>query len=450
MPKVKTVYFCQSCGHESQKWLGQCPSCGDWNSYLEEFKAPTTRQPVTPRQSASAPVALRDVSLDSETRISTGTPEFDRVLGGGIVPGSMVLVAGDPGIGKSTLLTELAKYQPDRTILYVTGEESVRQVKMRAERIHVAGDNLTLLSETSTEAIIRAADKLNPDIVILDSIQSVFIGQVQSAPGSVSQIRESTSALLQFAKDRNIATFLIGHVTKTGSIAGPRVLEHMVDTVLYLEGDRHAAYRILRAVKNRFGSTNEIGVFTLGQDGLRPVDNASELFLSERNESSSGSVVVCSMEGTRPLLVEIQALVADTAYGTPQRATTGFDGRRLQMLLAVLEKREGIRCGAFDIFVNVAGGVRLVEPAVDLGVISAIVSSLRDKPVGGRTVVSGEVGLGGELRAVSHVTRRVNEAENLGFERIIVPSRNVKEVDKSSKIELYGPDSLHQALDILF
>ncbi len=448
MSKVKTIYFCQSCGHESQKWLGQCPGCNDWNSFAEEIKEATRRTSSFTRP-RSEPVALADITLDKDERITTGTPEFDRVLGGGIVPGSMVLVAGDPGIGKSTLLTELAKYQPKASLLYVTGEESVRQVKMRAERLGVTSKKLKLLSETNVESIIHHADNLSPDIIVLDSIQSVFTSQIQSAPGSVSQIRESTSALLQFAKDRNIATLLIGHVTKSGAIAGPRVLEHMVDTVLYLEGDRHAAYRILRAVKNRFGSTNEIGVFSLGHKGMEPVDNASELFLAERNTRSSGSVVVCSMEGTRPLLVEIQALVTETAYGTPQRATTGFETRRLQMLLAVLEKREGIRCGMFDVFVNIAGGVRLIEPAVDLAVLAAIVSSQRDRPVEGRTVVVGEVGLGGELRAVSHLPRRINEAEKLGFNRIVVPKRNLKEVSGSSKIAVTGAETLQDALDYL-
>lgn len=448
MPKTRTTFFCQSCGHESQKWLGKCPSCNDWNSFAEEIKQ-KARKGAAYTRSGVEPIALSEITIEADDRITTGTLEFDRVLGGGIVPGSITLIAGDPGIGKSTLLTELGKYQKDASILYVTGEESVRQVKMRADRLGVDSVNLRLLAETNIESIIHHADKLSPDIIILDSVQSVFTSQIQSAPGSVSQIRETTSALLQFSKERNIASFLIGHVTKSGTIAGPRVLEHMVDTVLYLEGDRHAAYRILRAVKNRFGSTNEIGVFSLGHRGLEAVDNASELFLAERNTQSSGSVVVCSMEGTRPLLVEIQALVTETAYGTPQRATTGFENRRLQMLLAVLEKREGIRCGMFDVFVNIAGGVRLIEPAVDLAVLAAIVSSQRDRPVEGRTVVAGEVGLGGELRAISHLPRRINEAEKLGFKRIIVPARNLKEVTGDEKIAITGVETLQDALEIL-
>lgn len=452
MAKTKTRFTCQECGNSAAKWLGKCPACNAWNSYVEEIMDAPVKARVSTigkRNTPNRPQALRDITLTSESRVKTGVNEFDRVMGGGIMQGSFILIAGDPGIGKSTLMTELGKYLPNRKILYVTGEESPRQVKLRCQRLGVETDNLYLYSETNVERIIAGAQEIEPDIMIVDSIQTTFRPDVQSAPGSVSQVRESAAALLQFAKEFETPTFLVGHVTKDGAIAGPRVLEHMVDTVLYFEGDRHHAYRILRAVKNRFGSTNEIGVFEMRATGLLEVTNPSEIFLSERNYGASGSAVVCSLEGTRPVLVEIQALVTSTSYGTPQRNATGFDARRLQMLLAVLEKREGFRLSTQDVFVNVAGGVRLDEPAVDLGVSVAVASSFRDVPADTSTVLIGEVGLGGEIRTVSQVEPRLNEASKLGFERAIIPSNNRKGISIPKGLEVTGVESLHKALDLM-
>jgi DNA repair protein RadA/Sms len=392
------------------------------------------------------PTPLHEVTLGTETRIRTGVSELDRVLGGGIMHGSLILIAGDPGIGKSTLMTELGKYIPDRKFLYVTGEESTRQVKLRAGRLGVDSDNFFLLSETNVESIIDAAQEIEPDVMVVDSIQTVFRPDIESAPGSVSQVRESASALMQITKEMNFPTFLVGHVTKQGSIAGPRVLEHMVDTVLHFEGDRHHAYRILRSVKNRFGATNEIGVFEMRADGLAEVKNPSEIFLSEREYDISGSTVICAMEGTRPVLVEIQALVTPTSYGTPQRTATGYDGKRLQMLLAVLERREGLRLSTHDVFVNAAGGVRLDEPAVDLGVVVAVASSFRDREVDRSTIFVGEIGLGGELRTVGMLEPRLKEAEKLGFTRAVVPRNNARGLTGGA-IEVMPADRLHQVLD---
>ncbi|MDZ4699306.1 MAG: DNA repair protein RadA [Rhodothermales bacterium] len=453
MARSKTRFVCQQCGHTAPQWLGKCPSCEGWNTFVEEM----TQAPVKARVSSLGmkserpmkPLALKDIALTSESRIVTGVQEFDRVLGGGIMQGSFVLIAGDPGIGKSTLMTELARYVPDRRLLYVTGEESIRQVKLRAERLGVSSDNFFLFAETNVERIIAAVQEMQPDIMVVDSIQTIFRPDVQSAPGSVSQVRESAAALLQLAKENEIPTFIVGHVTKDGSIAGPRVLEHMVDTVLYFEGDRHHAFRILRAVKNRFGSTNEIGVFEMRAGGLLEVKNPSEIFLSERSFGASGSTVVCSLEGTRPILVEIQALVTSTSYNTPQRNATGFEARRLQMLLAVLEKREGLRLSTHDVFVNMAGGVRLEEPAVDLGVILAVASSFRDIPTDTGTVLIGEVGLGGEIRTVSQIEPRLNEAAKLGFTRAIIPENNKKGATIPKGLEVTGVERLSQVLDLV-
>ncbi len=453
MAKSRSKYVCQVCGHESPQWMGRCPNCEAWSSFVEE----NVRVPVKARVGALTresgatrkPVTLAQVQIGDEARLQTGIAEFDRVMGGGIMLGSLNLIAGDPGIGKSTLMTELAKYLPDRRILYVTGEESVRQVKLRAQRLGVDAEGMMLFSETNVEEIIAATQEINPDVMIVDSIQTIFRPDIQSAPGSVSQVRESTASLLQLTKGMDMSTFLIGHVTKEGSIAGPRVLEHMVDTVLYFEGDRHHTYRILRAVKNRFGSTNEIGVFEMSDAGLRQVLNPSEIFLSERSYGISGSTVVCSMEGTRPVLVEIQGLVTPTSYGTPQRTATGFDYRRLQMLLAVLEKREGLRLSTHDVFVNVAGGVRLDEPAVDLGVIVSVASSFRDIPTDTGTVLIGEVGLGGEIRTVSQVESRLKEAAKLGFRQAIIPKNNLKGMATASSLEVLGAEHLHEVLDLV-
>ncbi len=451
MAKSRSQFVCQVCGNVSAKWLGKCPSCGAWASYVEEaLKAPVkARVSAGHRTSTNRPVPLDAITLTPESRLLTGVAELDRVLGGGIMQGSFVLIAGDPGIGKSTLMTELGKYLPDKKILYVTGEESPRQVKLRAQRLGVDTEAMYLYSETNVEHILAAAQEIEPDVMIVDSIQTTFRPDIQSAPGSVSQVRETAAALLHYAKEHETPTFLVGHVTKEGSIAGPRVLEHMVDTVLYFEGDRHHAYRILRAVKNRFGSTNEIGVFEMRADGLRQVTNPSKIFLSERTFGTSGSTVVCSLEGTRPVLVEIQALVTSTSYSTPQRNATGFDYRRLQMLLAVLEKREGLRLSTHDVFVNVAGGVRLDEPAVDLGVILAVASSFRDIPADTGSVLIGEVGLGGEIRTVSQVEPRLNEASKLGFERAIIPANNEKGLTIPKGIEVSGVEKLTEVLDLM-
>ncbi len=452
MAKTKTQYVCQQCAHTSPRWIGQCPSCEAWNSFAEEVQTPVTRAtaaqaPARRASSGRAPQRLADIALTDESRIVTGVGEFDRVLGGGIMRGSLVLLAGDPGIGKSTLMTELGRYLPDRRILYVTGEESIRQVKLRAERLGVGADNFLLLAETDVEEIVAAAQQAQPDVMVVDSIQTVFRPDIESAPGSVSQVRESTATLLHLTKSMEFPTFLVGHVTKAGQVAGPRVLEHMVDTVLQFEGDRHHAFRILRATKNRFGSTNEIGVFEMQADGLVEISNPSELFLQERQYGASGSAVVCSLEGTRPILVEIQALVAPTSYPSPQRTATGFDGKRLQMLLAVLEKREGLRLATQDVFVNVAGGVRLDEPAVDLGVLAAIASSFRDVPSDTGTVMIGEVGLGGEIRAVSQLETRLNEIARLGFTRAVVPASGRKGLRAPGKLEVVAAKTLHEALE---
>lgn len=432
--------------------MGQCPQCETWNAMVEEVMPAkvVARVPAMSSNGAAPgrPTPLHEVALGAETRIATGVAELDRVLGGGIMHGSLILIAGDPGIGKSTLMTEMGKYVAGRKILYVTGEESVRQVKLRAGRLGVDTESFYLLSETNVERIVDAARDLEPDVMIVDSIQTVFRPDIESAPGSVSQVRESASALMQITKEMDFPTFLVGHVTKQGSIAGPRVLEHMVDTVLHFEGDRHHAYRILRSVKNRFGATNEIGVFEMRSDGLAEVTNPSEIFLSEREYDVSGSTVICAMEGTRPVLVEIQALVTPTSYGTPQRTATGYDAKRLQMLLAVLEKREGLRLSTHDVFVNAAGGVRLDEPAVDLGVVVAVASSFKDRDIDRGTLFVGEIGLGGELRSVGMLEPRLREAAKLGFRRAVVPKNNVKGLPECG-LEVEGARRLHEVLDFV-
>ncbi len=413
-----------------------------------------TAQPRSKRSAiikgASAPVPITEVSFSHELRTSTGIPELDRVLGGGIVRGSVVLVGGDPGIGKSTLMMQMAASLSNYVTLYITGEESVAQIKLRAERLDTKpSKNLLILSETNLEIIEALIEKTEPDVLIVDSIQTMFRPDLESAPGSVSQVREATAMFMHFAKTRGISVFLVGHITKEGVIAGPKVVEHMVDTVLQFEGDRHYSYRVLRSVKNRFGSTNEIGIFEMHDGGLREVANPSEVFLSERKSDTSGSTVVASMEGTRPLLVEVQALVAPTSYGVPQRTSTGFDSKRLQMLLAVLEKRAGLHIGQYDVFVNVVGGVRVDEPAVDLGMALSIVSSLRDSPVDSDAVAVGEVGLGGEIRAISQINKRVAEARELGFKRFALPKSNMKSIRGNGEIEFIEIDSIDQAIQSL-
>jgi DNA repair protein RadA/Sms len=435
--------------------MGKCPGCGAWNTLVEEAP-PSDVKARVPKGAdngtggaEASPERLTDIDMSEEARLQTGVAEFDRVMGGGIMRGSFSLIAGDPGIGKSTLMTELGRYLPDRTILYVTGEESKRQVKIRAERLGVDSENLLLLSETNVEQISSAVTKAEPDLLVVDSIQTIYRPDLTSAPGSVSQVRESTASLLKITKDLEFSTFLVGHVTKKGTIAGPRVLEHMVDTVLYFEGDQHHAYRILRSVKNRFGAANEIGVFEMRETGLREVPNPSEIFLSERSYGVSGSTVVCSLEGTRPILVEIQALVTPSSYGTPQRTTTGFGAQRLQMILAVLEKRAGLAFSDYDVFINVAGGVKLDEPAVDVGVAIAAASSFRDIPTDTHSVLIGEIGLGGEIRTVSQVEPRLKEAAKLGFDRAVIPSNNVERLTATPDLEVAGAASLQDVVDLV-
>jgi len=451
MSKIHSKYVCQSCAYESARWIGKCPNCEEWNSFVEEVVPRKVRgKLVSIKRTSSIPVPITEVSILPEPRISTGIPELDRVLGGGIVPGAVVLVGGDPGIGKSTLMMQMASALNSKIVLYITGEESVNQIRLRSERL--AGGpskNLLLFAETDLEVIDALLVKSNPDVLVVDSIQTMYRPDLESPPGTVSQVREATAMFMRHAKSRELPVFLVGHVTKEGVIAGPKVIEHMVDTVLQFEGDRHHAYRILRAIKNRFGSTNEIGVFEMHDTGLREVLNPSEVFLAERSYGSSGSAVVAGMEGTRPLLVEVQALVAPASYGVPQRTATGFDTRRLQMLLAVLEKRAGLRVGQYDVFVNVAGGVRLDEPAADLGMVIAIASSLKDVPVDSGAVVVGEVGLGGEIRTIHQTEKRISEAKKLGFKRVILPWRNNNLVKKDADIELVPVETVDQAIAAL-
>lgn len=429
-----TVYFCQDCGHESSKWMGQCPGCHAWNTFVEEVidKKSVGKGKISGDDTVRG-VPLSEIETAQEDRVSTDMRELDRVLGGGIVPGSLVLVGGDPGIGKSTLLLQVCRNLAEQKlrVLYISGEESLRQIKIRAQRIGTFQDTLTLLCETNLDIVQRVIDQEKPQVVVIDSIQTMYNEEISSAPGSVSQVRESTGVLMQIAKKSGISIFIVGHVTKEGTVAGPRVLEHMVDTVLYFEGDRHAAYRILRGVKNRFGSTNEIGVFEMRQDGLTEVENPSEYMLSGKPEGASGSVVACSIEGSRPILLEIQALVCHSNLGIPRRTAAGTDFNRVNLLLAVLEKRMGLQLGSCDAYVNIAGGIRMNEPAIDLGILLALISSYKDRAVDEKTICFGEVGLSGEVRAVSMVQQRVLEAKKLGFDTCILPEvcrENLKEI----------------------
>jgi len=454
MKKQKTVVFrCSSCSHEEPKWLGRCPGCGEWNT-LSETAVSAPSGASSGRGSASAPASslpLSSVDPHEGSRVSSGIGELDRVLGGGVVAGSFTLIGGDPGIGKSTLLLQAVdRLARVGTVLYVTAEESARQVKLRGERLGVAARDLFLLPETALETILDRVRELKPAFLVVDSIQTIFTAALDSAPGSVSQVRECAGRLMQVAKGDGIPTFIVGHVTKDGSIAGPRMLEHMVDTVLYFEGDPGHPYRILRAVKNRFGSTNEIGVFSMGEAGLAEVANPSELFLAERPEGAAGSAVVPALEGSRPILVELQALVSGSSYGTPRRTTMGIDHNRVSLLVAVLEKKVGLSLLAQDIFLNVAGGVRLAEPAVDLGVMAALASSHLNKPIPPRTILFGEVGLAGEVRAVSRPELRVKEAARLGFDRCLLPAGNLKNLEAPPGMELIGVRRAEEALEGLF
>lgn len=456
MAKSKnTAFFCRECGYESAKWSGQCPACKEWNTFVEEPVATEKKTKGIVNVGISAgrktdvkPSTFSQISTQDKDRMSTGIAELDRVLGGGVVEGSLVLVGGDPGIGKSTLLLQMCNNMAsdNRKVLYISGEESLKQIKIRAERLGSSNESMLLLCETNLEIIENVLKEEKPDIVIIDSIQTMYREEISSAPGSVSQVRESTSVLMQLAKGLGISIFIVGHVTKEGVVAGPRVLEHMVDTVLYFEGDRNAAYRILRGVKNRFGSTNEIGVFEMMDKGLAEVENPSEYMLNGRAEEASGSVVVCLIEGTRPLLVEIQALVCDSNFGLPRRTAAGTDYNRVNLLMAVLEKRAGIHMSGSDAYVNIAGGIKVNEPALDLGLVMALVSSYKNRPVSDKTIIFGEVGLAGEVRAVSQVQVRINEAVKLGFETCIVPYVCLKNIRKTDKINIIGVQNISEAI----
>lgn len=451
----KTCFACQNCGYQTPKWMGRCPDCGAWETFVEERQTIAAAGPVIPghaQQSPAEPVPIDSISLESEQRLLTGIKEFDRVLGGGLVEGSLVLIGGDPGIGKSTLMLQVlyGLSQRDRKVLYVSGEESTRQIRLRSKRLSTHSAHLLVVSETNLEAILGMTEKCRPDVLVIDSIQTMFNGDLTSAPGSVSQVRESTMRLMLMAKKSGIPVFLVGHVTKEGAIAGPRLLEHMVDTVLYFEGDRNHVFRILRAVKNRFGSTNEIGVFEMKDKGLDEVTNPSAVFLSERPAAAPGSMVTASMEGTRPILVELQALVSNTNLGTPRRTILGLDHNRVALLVAVMEKKLGMHLMGHDIFMNVAGGVKVDEPAVDMGIVCATASSFLDRPVQDSTIVLGEVGLTGEVRAVGQVDARAAEAAKMGFKRCLVPKSNLKRMSAVKDIELVGIKNLAQAMETLF
>lgn len=445
-----TVFFCRECGYESPKWMGQCPGCREWNTFTEEPAAGKTGGTSPGRIPGRTlhPVTLSEVEPGGQQRYSSGIGELDRVLGGGIVPGSLVLVGGDPGIGKSTLLLQMCRNlaASGRKVLYISGEESLQQIRLRAQRIGEFTENLLLLCETDLDDIAEVLKREKPEVTIVDSIQTMYSETVASAPGSVSQVRQATGVFLQLAKSSENTIFLVGHMTKEGVVAGPRVLEHMVDTVLYFEGDRHAAYRILRGVKNRFGSTNEIGVFEMRKEGLAEVQNPSEYMLNGKPEGASGSVVACSVEGTRPILVEIQALICKTAFGLPRRTAAGADLNRVNLLMAVLEKRADIRLSSCDAYINIAGGVRMNEPAIDLGIVLAVVSSYRELPISDKTICFGEVGLSGEVRAVSMALQRVQEAAKLGFEQCILPKVCVTENMKCGGMEIIGVSNVREAI----
>ncbi len=454
--KITTVFFCQECGHESTKWMGQCPACKKWNTLVEEKVSVTGSGIGGASKTASVmetpkPVGIGTISLDDGERMTTGIAELDRVLGGGIMQGSLILVGGDPGIGKSTLLLQTCRQLSlmGRKVLYISGEESLKQIKLRAMRIGDFQDNMLLLCETNLSLVEEAIRRTNPQVVVIDSIQTMYQEEVSSAPGSVSQVREATNVFLQLAKRLGISIFIVGHVTKEGTVAGPRVLEHMVDTVLYFEGDRYASYRILRGVKNRFGSTNEIGVFEMRKEGLAEVKNPSEYMLSGKPVGASGSVVVCSIEGTRPILIEIQALVCRTNFGIPRRQTTGTDFNRVNLLMAVLEKRLGLQIGDCDAYVNIAGGMKINEPAIDLGIIMAIVSSFRNRAVDEKTLVFGEVGLSGEVRAVTMAGQRVQEAKKLGYDAVIMPRVNLEGMEPVKGIKVIGVGGIGEAIDLI-
>lgn len=457
MAKTKSAYFCQSCGYESAKWLGKCPSCNAWNTFVEEVIEKSTSkvpswQTSSESKRVSKPNKVDQIQSITEERILTGDIELDRVLGGGLVPGSVTLIGGEPGIGKSTLMLQLALNIPGKKILYISGEESEQQIKMRAERItDQPTADCYILTETSTQNIFKQIEALEPDIIIVDSIQTLHSAHIESTPGSVSQVRECTAELLRFAKETDTPVFLIGHITKDGTIAGPKILEHMVDTVLQFEGDRHHVYRILRSIKNRFGAAAELGIYAMHSTGLRQVSNPSEILLSQRDEELSGIAISATLEGARPMLIETQALVSTAAYGTPQRSSNGFDTRRMNMLLAVLEKRCGFRLSTRDVFLNIAGGIKVEDPAIDLAIMVAIISSHEEISISSKICFAAEVGLSGEIRAVNKIEQRISEAEKLGFERIFISNYNMKGlVIERYKIELTAVSKIEDVFSILF
>jgi DNA repair protein RadA/Sms len=453
MAKIKTTFFCQSCGVQSSKWIGKCPSCNEWNTYVEEIIARPDKNGNIPKpdSKAASPKLINDIDIQQDKRIILPDNELNRVLGGGLVPGSLVLFGGEPGIGKSTLMLQLALKVKNLKVLYVSGEESEQQIKMRAERIGVSNPECYILTETSTQNIFHHIEQLKPDILITDSVQTLHTAYIESSPGSISQIRETTAEILKFAKTTGTPVFLIGHITKDGQIAGPKVLEHMVDTVLQFEGDRNYVYRLLRTTKNRFGSTNELGIYEMQESGLREVSNPSEILISSREEPVSGVAIAATMEGLRPMLIETQALVSSAAYGTPQRSSTGFDLRRLSMLLAVLEKRCGFRLGVKDVFLNIAGGIKVEDPGIDLALVCAVLSSNEDMPISPKKCFAGEVGLSGEIRPVNRIGQRISEAEKLGFEEIFVSRYNKKGLaPQSFKIKVTFVGKVEEVFENLF
>ncbi|MFU2418427.1 DNA repair protein RadA [Peptacetobacter sp.] len=455
MAKIKTKYVCQSCGYENPKWLGKCPECMKWNTFVEEIEDKSSksnhRETFVIDKSSQKPVNINSITIKHEERFSSGINELNRVLGGGIVRGSLVLVGGDPGIGKSTLLLQVSESvaQSGKKVLYISGEESESQIKMRAERLNAKSENLYIMAENNLNIIEHNLEGFDPDLIILDSIQTVFTPDIASAPGTVSQIKEGTSRFMRISKKMGISTFVVGHVTKEGALAGPKIMEHMVDTVLYFEGERYNTYRLIRAVKNRFGSTNELGVFEMSEKGLQELENPSKALISEKPENASGSVIVSTVEGTRPMLLELQALVSPTSFGIPRRTATGIDFNRVNLLLAVLEKRAGMQIQNQDVYLNIVGGIKINEPSMDLGVILAVASGFRNIPISGEVAVTGEVGLTGEIRGVSYIEKRISECRKLGFKKIIIPKSNYEAVKDVKGIEIWPVENVRQAINMV-
>ncbi len=454
MPKTKTLFFCQNCGAQSHKWIGRCPSCGEWNTYVEEVIQKEKKgipSSLKPAKETTKARKIRDIDLSLDKRDSTASKELDRVLGGGMVPGSLILIGGEPGIGKSTLMLQIALQMKNKKVLYVSGEESAQQIRMRADRLKLSSEPFFILTETLTQNIFRQVEEIDPDVLIIDSIQTLHTDYIESSAGSISQIRECAAEMQKYSKVNQVPVYLIGHITKDGNLAGPKILEHMVDTVLQFEGDRNYGYRILRSVKNRFGSTSELGIFEMQSTGLKEVDNPSEILISQRDEDVSGVAIASTMEGLRPIMIEVQALVSTAVYGTPQRSCTGFDLRRLNMLLAVLEKRSGFKLGVKDVFLNIAGGIRVDDPAIDLAVICSILSSSEDISIEQKICFAAEVGLSGEIRPVNRIEQRIQEAEKLGFEQIIISKYNLKGADlKNSRINITPVSKIESVFGLLF